>query len=331
MSWSNDGRYVCFSDSSKKIIIMSITASAGSLDPVVETKAEVPMKNSTNGPVLQLLFHPDSSQLLVRSSSTVCIISLISFSMKSSLKLDTAECKWITHPQDPGLIVGVGPNAIYIQDWTLRERQIYKYEHPRYQSMPLNLESFLDRNTVDRVLVTHDKKHVLVQLSPLNQNSKEKTFLYFETSSWSTTTAAISGIDQETGTIAITPFILPLSLSSKIAFALSLLSNDKFIFLSRTHSICSWRHPFRSGPSLSSPPPTSHPENIATATTVSAALPDHHYNNNIAEDKAEPLFSLPGDWISRDCLALCSIWRVERSLLCPRNGEVAAVRCAALT
>jgi hypothetical protein len=39
---------------------------------------------------------------------------------------------------------------------------------------------------------------------------------------------------------------------------------------------------------------------------------------------------LPGDWISRDCLALCSIWGIERSLLCPRNGEVAVVRCAAL-
>ena len=334
LSWSNDGRYICFSDSSKKVIILSITASAGSLDPVVETKAEVPMKDSTNGPVLQLLFHPDSSQLLVRSSSTIRIISFISSSMKLSLELHTAECKWITHPQDPDLIVGVGPNAIYILDWNLRERQTYKYEHPRYQSMPLSAESFLDRNTVDRVLVTHDQKHVLVQLSPLNQNSKEKTFLYFETSLWSTSTAATSGIDQERDLMAITPFILPLSLSSKIAFALCFLSHDKLIFLSRTHSICSWQHPFRSGPSLSSPPPTSHPANIVTATTTSTALPDYYYNNdtnNTAGDKAEPLFSLPGDWISRDCLALCSIWRVERSLLCPRNGEVAVVRCAALT
>ncbi|KAI9665515.1 MAG: hypothetical protein M1831_001657 [Alyxoria varia] len=39
MSWSDDGRYICFSDVSKKIIIMSITPDTGKLDPLVETKA----------------------------------------------------------------------------------------------------------------------------------------------------------------------------------------------------------------------------------------------------------------------------------------------------
>ncbi|KAL9129956.1 MAG: hypothetical protein Q9175_007148 [Cornicularia normoerica] len=232
MSWSNDGRYVCFSDSSKRVIIMSITPSAGNLDPLVETKAEIPMNNSTNGPILQFLFHPNSSQLLVRSSSTIRTISLISSSVTLSLELHTAGSKWVTHPHDPALIVGVGPNAIHILDWGLVERQTYRFECPRYQSMPLNPESFQDQNVVDRVLVTHDKKHVFVQISPLNQNSKEKTFLYFETSSWSTATAVTPGIDQEIGAIAIIPFLLPRNLSSQVALALSFLSRDNLIFLS---------------------------------------------------------------------------------------------------
>ena len=333
MSWSQDGRYICFSDSSKKVIIMFIIPRAGNLDPVVETKAEIPMKNSTKGPILQLLLHPDSSQLLVRSSSTICTISLESFSMIHSLDLHTAECKWITHPQDPALIVGVGPNAIHILDWNLGECQTYTFEHPRDQSVSLDPESPLDRHTVDRVLVTHDKKHVLAQLSLMSQNSKEKTFLYFETSSWSTSTAATTtSIDQERDSMAITPFVLPRT--ANIALALSFLTHENFIFLSRTQTICSWRHPFRSGPSLSSPPPTSRIANKATATNMSTALSYHRYGtdtNDTAGDKSEPLFSLPGDWISRDCLALCSIWGAERSLLCPRNGEVAVVRCAALT
>ena len=333
MSWSNDGRYFCFSDSSKKVIIMSIIPSAGNLDPFVETKAETSMKNSTNGPILQLLFHPDSSQLLVRSSSTIRTVSLIAPSATMSLELHTAEGQWITHPQDPTLIIGVGPNAIHILDWNLAVRLTYKFEYPRYQSMPLNPDSFLDQNTVDRVLVTHDKKHIMVQISPLNQNSKEKTFLYCETSSLLKSTAATPGVGQERGSLSIVSFILPRNLSSQIALALSFLSHDNLIFLSRTHSICSWRLPGRLGLSLSSPPPASHSTNIATATTSSTTLIDHHHDNNtndIAEDTAERLFSLPGDWISRDCLALCSIWGVERSLLCPRNGEVAVVRCAAL-
>ena len=333
MSWSNDGRYFCFSDSSKKVIIMSITPSVGNLDPLVETKAEVPMKNSTNGPILQLLFHPDSSQLLVRSSSTIRTISLVSYAVTRSLELHTAECKWITHPQDPALIIGIGPNAIRILDWNLAECQTYRFEYPRCESMPLNLESFRDQNTVDGVHVTHDKKHVLVQISLLNQNSKEKTFLYFETSSCSASTAATPDVDQERGSIAIKPFILPRNLSSQIAFSLSFLSHDNLIFLSRTFSICSWRLSFPSDPSLSSSLSPSRSNNLATISSNSTSFLDHPLNNdtnNTDGDIIKPLFSLPGDWISKDSLALCSIWGEERSLLCPRNGEVAVVRCSAL-
>ena len=334
MSWSNDGRYLSFSDSSKKVIIMSITPSAGNSDPVVETKAEIPMKNSTKGPILQLLFQPDSSQLLVRSSSTIRTISLETYAMILSLELYTAECKWITHPQDPALIIGVGPDAVHILDWNLAERQTYKFDFPHSQSMPLNLESFMDEKMVDRVLVTHDKKHLLVQISLLNQKSKEKTFLCFDTSSWSASTAATSHTHQERGSATISPIMIPRNVSSKIALALSFLSHNNLIFLSRTHSISSWRLPFRSGPLVSYPPPTSRPTSIATATTTSTTLLDQRHDNDtddIAGDQAEPLFSLPGDWINTDCLALCSIWGIERSLLCPRNGEVAVVRCAALT
>lgn len=357
MSWSNDGRYICFSDSSKKVVIMSITSNAGRSDPVVETKGETPMKNSTSGPILQLLFHPNSSQLLVRSSSTVCTISLISSSTILSLELHTAASKWITHPQDPALIIGVGPNAIRILDWNLSERQTYKYEHapPHHPSTPSNPDSSPERNTVDRVLVTHDKKHVLVQLSLRSPNSKEKAFLCFKTASWSTTAmgaaavATLGSTDrQENNSIAIVaPFTtLPRNLSSGIALALCFLPHDNLVFLTRTHSLCSWRRPFRAAApslSLSSPPPTSK---FATAPSTSMTTrPDHHRcsrdtTNDDAADTAEEkeggnaelLFSLPSDWITgRDCLALCEIWRVEKAFVCPRNGEVAVVRCAALT
>nr|OQO27409.1 hypothetical protein B0A51_05045 [Rachicladosporium sp. CCFEE 5018] len=42
------------------------------------------------------------------------------------------------------------------------------------------------------------------------------------------------------------------------------------------------------------------------------------------------LFYLPGDWVNRDWFAPCVLWAKEVSLLCPRNGEVAMVRCTAL-
>lgn len=336
MSWSKDGRYLCFSDSSKKVIVMFITRNASKSDALVETKAEIPLKNDTNGPILQLLFHPDSSQLLVRCSSTICIVSLMSSSITQSLELDTAESKLIIHPHDPALIIRVGPNAIHILDWNLAERQTYKLEYPRYQTMPFDPESSQDQNTVDRVLITHDKKHMLVQISPLNhQNSKEKMFLYLETPSFSTAAAATTpGIDQDKDPIAIKSFFLPRHISSQITHPLSFLSRDNLIFLSKNFSVCSWRLPFRSG-QTPSPLPTTRSSSTATARSNATTFLDHHHHHNNdtdnnTKDDVKPLFWLPGDWISRDCLALCTIWGVERSFLCPRNGEVAVVRSAAL-
>ncbi|KAI9888888.1 MAG: hypothetical protein M1814_006177 [Vezdaea aestivalis] len=43
------------------------------------------------------------------------------------------------------------------------------------------------------------------------------------------------------------------------------------------------------------------------------------------------LFHLPGDWISRTSPTAALLWPQEKSLLCPRNGEVAMVRCSALS
>ena len=334
MSWSKDGRYLCFSDSSKRVIIMSITPTTGNIDPLVEIKAEIPMKNSANGPILQLLFQSDSSQLLVHCSSTICTISLASSSVTVSSELHMAHCQWITHPQDPALIIGFGPDTIHILDWNLVERQTYNYEYPRHEGMPSNLESFVGQSTVDRVLVTHDKKHVLVQISLRTKNSKKNTFPYFEISSLLSSIAAAPGIDQKKSSTSIAPFVLPRNLSSQIALSLSLLAHNNLIFLSKTHSICSWRLPFHSGPSLTFSPPTPRSAGIAKPKTITTTLLDHHQNNDthdFAGNNVELLFSLPGDWISKDSLALCSIWAIERSLLCPRNGEVAVVRCAALT
>lgn len=326
MSWSNDGQYVCFSDSGKKVFIMTIAHSTANSDPVVEAKAEIPMKSNTKGPILQLLFHPDSSRLLVYTSSTICMISLMSSSVTYSLDFDMAECKWITHPQDLSLVIGIGLNAVQVLDWTLASHQAYKFEYKLHQGRPSDPGRSATQDTIDRVLVSHDNRNVLVQISLLSQNTKEKIFLNIEPSAFSTSTTVTPDMDQSGGLKIIKPSVIPRDISSQIALVLSFLSHDRLVFLSRTFSICSWQVPSASSRS------------IATATTDSSTLlnrnPHHHHNNfstnNPPCGTIKELFSLPGDWINRDCLALCSIWSKEWSLLCPRNGEVAVVRCAAL-
>ena len=335
LSWSSDERYICFSDTSKKVTIMSITLTASSSDPCIETKAEALVQDSNNESILQLLFHPHSQRLLVCCLSTIHIISLATSSVTVSSEIHTPKCIWIIHPQDPALVIGVGSSSLSIWDWSLTERQIYTIIHPQHESMPSNPKDFTDQKTVDRALVTLDKKHILVQISFLNQNSKEKVFFYLESRFLSPFVIASPDVDQGNGSRAICASILPRDISSQIALPLSFIAHDSLIFLSKSHSICSWRFPFGSDHMSSSSFSTTNSQaHKATTATNSRTLLNHDQRIDnvraIARNHVTQLFWLPGDWIGRDSLALCQIWGIERSLLCPRNGEVAVVQCAAL-
>ena len=332
MTWSGNGEYVCFSDSSKKVFITSIIAATPDSEVAVRTQAEISIKSHAEGAILQLLFHPNSRSLLVYTSSAICTISLESNSVTKSLEWYTNRCRWVAHPRDPSLILGLGPNRIHVLNWDLAELRTCKFEMPVSQDGQTALESPSDESTVDRVLVTQDKKYMLVQVSSSAQHSRKKTFLYFETSTFSNPKSADSDSGLRDATMA-TRMLLPRSITSQVAVALSFLSQNRLIFLSTNFTICSWQLPFSSGPSLPSSPPRLPSDSIITALSSGRNDLDrrHSYNvDKIPESMVKELFLLPGDWIGRDCLALCCIWSAEKSLMVPRNGEVAIVRSAAL-
>lgn len=323
--WSRDGRYMGFSDSSKKITIMSITPSVGDTNSTVETTVQIPVRDSTKGPILQLLFHSDRNQLLVRCSSNVCVISLLSSTVLYSLEMQTTHSKWITHPLDPALIFEIGPETIRLWDWSLTKHQIY-----HFGDLHTDLQSPNEQSAVDHVLVTQDKHHVLVQTSRSDPGSKAKTLFSFETPSCSAIAPLTPEIDRENNLITL--FTLPSNISSQIAIPLSVLSNNNLIFLSRELSICSWQLSSH----LNQSPLPYVPElqsNNASVLSVNAAPSSEHPDSEsrkVGGESIKLLFPLPGDWISKDSLGCCSIWNAERSFLCPRNGEVAVVRCSAL-
>jgi WD40 repeat protein len=331
MCWSSDGRYVSFSDSSKTLFVHSIRQNSDRSGPIMELKVQVPMKMSTGGHISQILFSESSDCVLVYTISRICSVSVATSEIIHTLELSTPECKWMIHPQDAELIVGFGASMIQVLDWDLKIRHICGFESSPVKVMPFNPSptSGLEQCTVDRVLVTHDKEHVLVQMSTLGQNSKEKLFYLFETSSFSTVGAAIGGSLERLHRNPITPMHLPQELSAQTTLALSFLPGNRLISLSRNFSVCSWQLSLSPGQSQSHQPKL-HRLSMETPRTDTSIL-SHVKSRCVSVEKSADLFSLPGDWISRECLALCSIWSIESSLLCPRNGEVAVVRCADLT
>ncbi|KAI1480225.1 hypothetical protein F4774DRAFT_87229 [Daldinia eschscholtzii] len=297
MSWSQDGRYMCFADSSKKVYIKSITPGTSTLEPVAETKVEISMKTIAKGPVTQLLFQPNSKNLLVFTPESAHTISTESLTVIHSLELDAPECRWIAHPEDPELVVGFGIRRIQVTTWDLTQVQAYA----------TNLGGHA---IVNRVLATQDKMHFLVQTSPQTYSSKEKGLHYFKSSDL--------GTQSESTTII--PKTFPQDISSEVALPLSFRVQDRLTYLSRSFSVCSWKISSDSNTHIPTP----------SSDTTPAELPgirNHHQSNNSIANQSKEIFVLPGDWINRDCLSLCTVWGVEKSFLCPRNGEVAVVRC----
>ncbi|KAI1214673.1 uncharacterized protein F4807DRAFT_449259 [Annulohypoxylon truncatum] len=284
MSWSDDGR----------VFIIRVAMNGSVLEPAVEIKAEIPMKNITKGPITQLLFQPDSSCLLVFTSNTVHSISLTLFSV------------WIVHPQDPELIIGFNPQHAEILNWDLIEKQVYVTW----------LTGSSEVLKVDKVIVTQDKRHIL-----------ERALHYFETSRLSIPPETASRVEQTNGSRPILPVSIPHEMASKVALPLSFQSEDHLVFLSENLSICSWQIP-SGGPVSIIESLRGSRSNIATGASSTSG---RQQTSTAPGKRVEELFSLPGDWISRDCLSLCVIWGKEGAFLYPRNGEVAVVKFAALT
>lgn len=313
MTWSADGRLLCFSDASKRVFIKSIKLNVADSE-MVESKVDILMKEQTNGPILQMLFHPDAEYLLIHTNSAIHTVSLESLTVISSLELPMTKCRWTIHPHNKGVVLGFGLGMVQVADWNLRETQTYHYgQTTAFGTAPSEGE-------VTKVFVTTDKKHVLVQISSRSRKSGEKLLVYFDTSSFQAPTPDETEKGGRREAIIVTPLSLPPRVSSEITHVLSFLSHDRLVYISKTVSICILQISQSTLASLSrTPPPTA-----LTGPRMQPGL------KHPPKTGPKELFSLPGDWISSDSLSLSMIWNRERSLLCPRNGEIAVVKCAYL-
>ncbi|KAF1836460.1 NACHT and WD domain protein [Decorospora gaudefroyi] len=336
LAWSDDGEYLAYADSGKKIFILRISTSASGSDTVTEGYGEISLKNDTEGPIDQLFFHPDSSHIFVSTVSTICVISLQSASVVHTMALHLHGCKWITHPQNSALLLGFRPESVQSRCWELNEKSTYRIEvdpDPRSQSKDDNASIL---STLDQILVSPDKKQILVQMSA-GRNSKELHVLFFATSCLSVNTITTSESEPASSQPTIAARRLPRQITSQIGRALVLRKGGRLLFLSRNFSICSWD--ISSILELTSYLRATNRVNHANNATISlsnSSTPQRQERRDTGVSNAQgngisEIFAMPADWISRDCLEMCTVWLVEKSLLCPRNGEIAVVRCTSFS
>ncbi|KXG51211.1 uncharacterized protein PGRI_067830 [Penicillium griseofulvum] len=268
--WSHDGRYICFSDSGKNTFVFSIRPQNTDFSSVVlNVILEMSMKSITTGPIVQLLFDPSSTWLLVSTSSSLCILSVKSGSVMHSLEWSPEVRKWLVHPRNPALIFWVGPQSVGTMDWDLANMRTYRIEFPVPTDTNCAYDDAYDTRAVDCAIVTHDRSRIFIQTST-GKSQKEKVFFWLSTSSVSEPLPVdhtCSAADSVISTLAF----LTHDLSSRILLSLSFLVHDRLVFLSKDYSICSVKISF--GHELSSS--AARRSSSASATSSMTASDDN--------------------------------------------------------
>ena len=348
--WSDDGRYVGFSDLSGRVFVWSVRQSAGGVGSwTIEDKLELPIDVS-EGTIRQLLFHPNSSVLLVYTVSTLNTVSLETRSILTSRNLAelSTTCRWINHPCHQCSLLAFGPGRIHVWAWSdLIQTEIVLFPSRIMDNMNSLTRSrtssstnlWESRESIEQVLVTLNKSFVLVQSScPIGHGQKQKETLLFDVSTIPhatdfrpstsagdpySTRPSYDGTPRSQASsfhptlssddhASLQPVPLPPDLVSSVELPLSFLSRDRLVFLDQDFRLCSWRLPL---PSITD---TTH----ARRPRAGGAL-----DGGTNEIKQHYFF--PSDWMSPDSVRLCTVM-TDGTVLCPRNREVAVVRCAAL-
>lgn len=348
--WSDDGKLVAFTDISGRLFVRSVSSNAGGgKSSAVEGKLEMVI-DVTEGSIRQIMFHPDSNRLLVYSPSTAMVVSLVTKSIVIQHVIEAPRdiYRWISHPSDQNSLLAFGPCTVHVWSWQgLVETTTLGFDcaittfgcrmtHSVGSSSANHLETTI---SVDRVLIMVDRACVLVQSSCRSaQGEKQRQTLLFDVSTipvaaftspppnsahtqpqsprmQGSSTHVDNILSPRSPTVSVQdleqlePIPLPPELVSCVEIPLAFLSRDRLVFLDQNFWLCSWRLP------LPSKLAARRPSGTGTLDGGTAEIKRHYF--------------FPGDWISSESVALCTVM-ADGTVLCPRKGDVAVVKCAAL-
>lgn len=321
--WSSDSKLLCFSDASKQITVMSILFTPDKVEWHAKQKAVIPTRQWLKKPISQMLFQDGSGLLLICTSSQLHVVSMETFEMLRTAEIDgTGAHFWIQHPRDKSLLLGLGVADLRVFDWDLTEHG--KREFVSCAETPGKIDQ-MGEFLVSKAFPSQDNKHLLLHMVHPKRDSCPH-FFFLDTSE---IPIANNTVDDTPSTICLQPF--DTHPSSQILNPLSLLPGDRLVFVSSVFSICSVRLSWKpSDVNIPSSSRAETPRQSRTQMLAPRGLEQRQRSPRGNRDEVQELFALPGDWISKDSLSICKVMPVERSFICPRNGEVAIVKCTAL-
>jgi WD40 repeat protein len=310
ITWSDDGKFVAFGDTSGKLVVKSIDVNSDGIDPwsistVMDTFVSVP-----GGEIVQLLFHPRGDKFLVCTATGLrtigiggTVISEISGAGMSPV------LKWMCHPSSTEHLIGFGKESLHIYNWnTLGETNCITYqvsESDATTSAAYRADRWGSRKATVRVTLTTDSTRFLVQIfSPLPDSRKEVHYFFI----------SVEALNTQAGMLSVKnnisendlSMVIPLECESELRMPLCFLPRGRLVFLDINYAFCTGRLPMDAN--------VGRRRSSTKTTTITTKLED-----------VKRHFVLPADWISSESAALCCTF-TDGTLLYPKNGEVAVIQ-----
>lgn len=367
IAWSSDGRNICVGDLSRTIFLIYTNRDKQGVDSM-SLELRFKLSLSINDNITQIIFDNDAALVLVSSRSRAVVVSLEAQNVVSELCLRNNNGMWVKHPAQPNSIIFFSPWLLTIYEWsTLSETASLLIAPPRqkhWTDSPSTHEtgsSDLDDSRIDDWLGSHPADS---QVKDLPQQVKIERLIMAHSCRYLLVEAStnIDGqrfnrlhlldihnlLDNKEGhsispgghpAQSSTNFLeLPTSLIKCMGRPIVFLKQsssmqDTLLFLDCRHSVCTWTIP----QVISQMAGTVQPANtdlswnaVDRRDSQASTLHARSYRGKDSGDKSVVAhYSLPGDWVSPDCVALVQAF-ANGALLCPRNGEVAVVHCAGL-
>jgi WD40 repeat protein/pimeloyl-ACP methyl ester carboxylesterase len=294
IAWSKDERILATGDLGGRICVRNIDASSGG-----DIKIEVVLETKVEDTLHQLLIHPGSKMLLASTSGRIALWNLEDKTAKIFHIVTERTTRWLNHPSDADLLIVIHEHEIDICQWsdlsvvrTLRilQSSINEGVRPGYvrkRSLARPVGIGASHHIVDRTYVSCEGSFILVELCRPSPRSKGHYFKDFML-------IPVLQIDKASalGHGFITTQMIPPDLLERLEQPLGFISGETLAFLDRDFWVCT------------------------------RALAQHSTGATPAKIKRH--YFLPQDWLNTECLQLALVTR-DGTLLCPRNGEVAAV------
>lgn len=362
ITWSNDGKYICFGDLGRMITIVALSGDEQAIDSIdIQMRFKLSLSFADN--ITQIIFNHDAAMVLVSSRTRAVVVSSEGQNIISELCLDRDDGMWTLHPTQTNSLVFICPWLVTVYDWATLSKTAsisvvapsqQNYAHgPGVQDETLSISSGNEKQhlhgneragpvsndsstqvTIERLILAPSTRYLLVEASTVVEGQQRNSVHLLDTHHF-TGAEKPENISQESSPVSgsIAFLELPVSLTKRVDRPLTFLGQmealqDTMVFLDIHHSVCTWSIPAgisQVGGLSRTPIKDSSSDSIYRRDSQASTLhPQSHVGKDVVDKSIVAHYGLPGDWVGPECVSLMHAFD-NGQLLCTRNGEVAVV------